>query len=198
MVIAHHLILTGYGHWLPNDPRGSMSVETYCPELARVAETHFGRKKQQPTREELRRFYQIAQKLLAHEVLWFNVAERQAVAEALGEAMRRERLTCYACAVLTNHAHLLIRKHRLKGEEMSRAFKVAARERLRRAGLVSEDHPVFSADVCDMYKSDPQAVGNCIRYIHDNFRKHDLPTIEYDYVVPYEGWCLHKRKGVRR
>ena len=76
MVIAHHLILTGYGHWLPNDPRGSMSVETYCPELARVAETHFGRKKQQPRREELRRFHQIAQKLLAHEVVWFNVAER--------------------------------------------------------------------------------------------------------------------------
>ncbi len=26
-VIAHHLVLTGYGHWLPNDIRGGGSVE---------------------------------------------------------------------------------------------------------------------------------------------------------------------------
>lgn len=26
-IIAHHLILHGYGHWLPNDPRGSGSRE---------------------------------------------------------------------------------------------------------------------------------------------------------------------------
>lgn len=26
-VIAHHLVITGYGHWLPNDIRGSGSVE---------------------------------------------------------------------------------------------------------------------------------------------------------------------------
>jgi hypothetical protein len=26
-VLAHHRILHGYGHWLSNDPRGSMSEE---------------------------------------------------------------------------------------------------------------------------------------------------------------------------
>lgn len=26
-IIAHHLILHGYGHWFPNDPRGSGSDE---------------------------------------------------------------------------------------------------------------------------------------------------------------------------
>ena len=131
-------------------------------------------------------------------MLWFDVAERQAIGEALGEVIRRERLTCYACAVLTDHVHVLIRKHRLKGEEMSRAFKDAARERLRRAGCVSEDHPVFSADACDMYKSDPQAVRNCIQYIYDNFRKHHLPPVEYKYVVGYDGWPFHKTEGTRR
>ncbi|MCE5325581.1 MAG: hypothetical protein ABFD92_17650 [Planctomycetaceae bacterium] len=29
MIIAHHIILTGYGHWLPNDPRGSLSRSVY-------------------------------------------------------------------------------------------------------------------------------------------------------------------------
>lgn len=27
-IIAHHLVLTGYGQWLSNDPRGSMSEKT--------------------------------------------------------------------------------------------------------------------------------------------------------------------------
>ncbi|OQB82433.1 MAG: hypothetical protein BWX88_03985 [Planctomycetes bacterium ADurb.Bin126] len=29
MVIGHHLMFTGYGHWLPNDPRGSLSLRAY-------------------------------------------------------------------------------------------------------------------------------------------------------------------------
>lgn len=192
MVIAHHLILTGYGHWLPNDLRGSMSPETYTPKLSQLAEVHFGRKKQQPSREELRRFYREARKYLAYDVLWFDGAERQAVAEAISEVIRRERLTCYACAVLSNHVHLLIRKHRLKGEDMSRFFKDASREKLRRANLSPPEHPVFSADTCDFYKSDTRAVRVCVRYIQENFRKHKLSEVEYEFVTPYDNWPLRK------
>ncbi|MDY7010290.1 MAG: hypothetical protein SVV80_05990 [Planctomycetota bacterium] len=192
MVIAHHLILTGYGHWLPNDPRGSMSLKTYAPELSQLAEAHFGRRKTQPPREELRRFYRRARKYLAYDVLWFNSAERQAIAEAIGEVIRRERLTCYACAVLTNHAHLLIRKHKLKGEEMSRMFKDAAREKLQREKLAPVEHPVFSADICDFYKSDSRAVVVCAGYIQQNFRKHNIPEVTYKFTTTYDGWPFRK------
>ncbi len=192
MVIAHHLILTGYGHWLPNDPRGSMSLEAYTPKLAQLAEAHFGRKKKQPSRDELRGFYRKARKYLAYDVLWFDSAERQAIAEAIGEVIRRERLTCYACAVLSNHAYLLIRKHKLKGEEMSGFFKDASREKLQQANMALPEHPVFSADVCDFYKSDTRAVRACIKYIQDHFGKHKLPEVEYEFVTPYDDWPFHK------
>ena len=33
IIIAHHLVLTLYGHWLSNDLRGSGSTETRKPEL---------------------------------------------------------------------------------------------------------------------------------------------------------------------
>ena len=42
MVIAHHIILTGYGHWLPNDPRGSMSREVHSARIAELGPDHDG------------------------------------------------------------------------------------------------------------------------------------------------------------
>lgn len=78
MIIAHHIILTGYGHWLPNDPRGSLSKCFRAPELRALGEIHFGRKKTQPSAEELKAFYAKAREYLKHPILWFDHAKRQA------------------------------------------------------------------------------------------------------------------------
>lgn len=40
MVLAHHLILTGYGHWLPNDPRGSFSETIAAGKLIPAGDIH--------------------------------------------------------------------------------------------------------------------------------------------------------------
>jgi hypothetical protein len=48
IVIAYHLIWTGYGWWLPNDPRGSMSHRIASDVIAELGELHYGRKKVQP------------------------------------------------------------------------------------------------------------------------------------------------------
>jgi len=193
MVIAHHLILTGYGHWLPNDPRGSMSQKVHTSELAKLAAGHFGRRRTQPSREELKAFYRKAKAVLVYPVIWFESAERQAIAEAFGEVIAAEKLTCYSCAVLSNHAHLLIRKHRLKGEQIVSMLKDSARGRLREKGLVPRDHPVFSADMFQAFKSDPQAVKACTTYIEGNFAKHNLPPLKYPFVTPYDNWPFHKK-----
>lgn len=162
-------------------------METHSSELAQLAKAHFGRRSRQPTRAELRVFYREAEKLLAYRVLWFAQEARNIIADAIGGVIERERLTCYACAILRNHIHILVRKHRLKGEEMSRMLKDAARSAMVDASLCPEDHPVFSADVCDYYKSDPQSVRNCIGYIRDNCPKHNLPPQDYPFVSSYDG-----------
>jgi hypothetical protein len=33
MIIAHHVIVSAYGFWLPNDPRGSWSTVVRNPDL---------------------------------------------------------------------------------------------------------------------------------------------------------------------
>jgi len=170
-----------------------MSLKVYSPRLARLAEVHFGRKREQPARAELRAFYRQARRYLAHDVLWFDDAQRQGVAEAVGDVIRGHRLTCYACAVLSNHVHLLIRKHKLKGQEMHRLFREAAKEKLSANKLVPADHPVFSADVLDVFKSDPRSVQACIAYVEGNFAKHGLVPVKYAFIVPYDRWPFHKR-----
>ncbi|MFP3936700.1 MAG: hypothetical protein ACLFVW_00070 [Phycisphaerae bacterium] len=165
-----------------------MSGQTHTPLLREMGESHYGRKTVQPTRSKLRSFYKHAEQRLAYPTLWFNSAERQATAEAIDEVMKERRLTCYACAILSDHVHLLIRKHRLKGEQMREEIKQQTRRTLQTKRLVPPNHPVFSADVCDWYKSTPGEIRSCISYIEDNFRKHRIPFVRYPFVVPYDGW----------
>lgn len=193
MIIAHHLILTGYGHWLPNDPRGSMSERVHTEGVAELGEHHYGRRKEQPSREELRGFHRRAEEELAHAVLWWDNAERQALVEAFGEAIVGEKLTCYACAVLSNHVHLLIRKHRLNADQLIGLLKDAGRSAIQGKRLSPDGHPVFSADSCHVFKSDPQSVRVCVHYIERNYAKHHLaPPMPCDFVVPYDNWPFHK------
>ncbi len=51
LVIAHHLIFTIYGVWLPNDPRGSSSHKIRNEWIVDLGELHHGRKIQRPTVE---------------------------------------------------------------------------------------------------------------------------------------------------
>ena len=52
VVIGYHLIVTGYGHWPPNDPRGSGSSRVASGELRRLGPIHFGQMKAQPSRRD--------------------------------------------------------------------------------------------------------------------------------------------------
>src|SRR5205085_4192761 len=54
LVIAHHLLSTAYGWWLPNDPRGSCSNCIANDVIAELGELHCGREKVQPTGHEIR------------------------------------------------------------------------------------------------------------------------------------------------
>lgn len=91
IVIAHHLVLTLYGHWPPSDPGGSGSREFYDDKFASLGPIHHGRKpaSEQPSRAELRGYHRSAQQLLNFPVIWLDDATRQVVADAFGKVVRR-------------------------------------------------------------------------------------------------------------
>jgi hypothetical protein len=132
-VIAVHLILTLYGHWAVNDPRGSGSTDFIDPKFAALGPIHFGRKPndEQPTREELREFHAEHEDLLNFPTFWIDDAMRNAIAEAICDILRAHGYTCYACAICGNHIHLIIRTHKHDAETMWTNFAEGIRIRLR-------------------------------------------------------------------
>ena len=142
IVIAHHLIFTAYGWWLPNDPRGSNSKTIRNDVIADLGEIHFGRKRVQPASGVIGAFYCEVDKRLRHELLIFSERDVAAIATAFEDVTKEERYTCWACAIMPDHVHVLIRKHKHLAEEMIARFQNLSRLRLRADGLRAIDHPV--------------------------------------------------------
>ena len=190
-MIAHHLIWTAYGTWLPNDPRGSNSHTIRKDVLAELGEIHLGRKKVQPTGKEIRDFYEKAIPLLKNPVLTFDEAARTIVACAIAHVIEREKLTCWACAVMPDHAHILIRKHKLLAEEMIELFQSESASRLRGISGWPADHPVWGGEGWKVFLDHPDEVKRTIGYIERNPEPYRLPRQFHPFVKPYDNWPLH-------
>src|SRR6266508_4498963 len=141
LVIAYHLIWTAYGWWLPNDPRGSGSKELRNDILSELGEIHHGRKRVQPAGREVRAFYDCAAELLHYPPLTFDEDARSEIGLAFGEVIDEQRYTCYACAIMPDHVHILIRKHKHQAEEMIQNLQRASHLGLRESGLRDLEHP---------------------------------------------------------
>jgi REP element-mobilizing transposase RayT len=192
LVIAYHLIWTAYGWWLPNDPRGSGSRTIRNEILTELGELHFGRKRVQPAGRVVRQFYEQAADLLKHPLLTFDDAERRLIAEAFSAVMERERYTCYACAIMPDHTHALVRKHKDTAEEMVDKLKEASRNRLIEAGRRAVTHPTWLAGHgWKVFLDHPDEVRRTIQYVQQNPIKIGLPVQGWSFVKVYDGWPLH-------
>jgi len=143
MVAGFHLIWTAYGWWLPNDPRGSSSYEIRVEKIAELGELHHGRKAVQPPGREIKQFYHRAQDILKHPLLILEDPEIDLVAESFSQIIQESRYTCYACAIMPDHVHVLLRKHRDHAENMISKLQEASRQKLIQAGKRSPTHPVW-------------------------------------------------------
>ena len=191
MVIAHHLIWTAYGFWLPNDPRGSNSRTIASDVIAELGELHFGRRKVQPSSRTIRAFHQRAKEVLKFPVSQFDSQETQVIAEAFAGAIAEQRYTCYACAIMPDHVHVMIRKHKHLAEEMIAVFQETSRLRLRTGATRTVDHPIWGGPGWKVFQDHPDAIRRTIRYIEDNPIQWKLPRQCWSFVKRYDGWPLH-------
>jgi REP-associated tyrosine transposase len=198
MVIAHHLIWTSYGTWLPSDPRGSGSHSVYTPAIAELGEPHFGRRRKQPARQLIRQFYRDAEAKLQFPVIRFEPAQIDQIAEAFRDVVREHGYTCYACAIMPDHVHLVIRKHKYDGGEMIRHFQSSSAAWLAANGIVPPEHPVWTKNGWKVYLASPSEVRQRIRYVANNPIKQRLPAQHWPFVVPYDDWPFHKMLNRKR
>jgi len=191
IVIAHHIMWTLYGWWLPNDPRGSTSRTIRKDILSELGEVHFGRKRVQPAGRDIRAFYHQAAGVLQHPLLEFSPKEFSQVANALEGTIHSLGYTCYACAVMPDHLHLLIRKHRDLAEEMIEKVHSQSRARLAEMGLREMGHPTWTRGGWKVFLEHPDEVRRTVAYIESNPIKSRLPRQVWPFVKDYDGWPLH-------
>ncbi len=196
MIIGHHLIFTAYGWWLPNDPRGSTSHEIRVEHIEPLGERHDERKRVQPLPRELREFYEYAERVLKHDLLKFSEAERQNIAEAFAGTIRQRGYTCYAAAIMPDHVHLLVRKHRDTAETMMESLQESSRHRLRVRDFRSAVHPVWGGPGWKVFQFTPEDMVRTVRYIEQNPVKAQMAPQKWGFVVPYEGWKPGLRQGI--
>lgn len=188
MVVAHHLIWTAYGWWLPNDPRGSSSHEIRVERVAELGELHHGRKTVQPYPVEIRRFYEQAGIILKYELLTFDAEDTAVLAASFANVIRDCGYTCYSCAIMPDHVHMLIRKHRDKAELMIEHFQASTREKIVGAKRRAERHPVWGGPGWKVLLNTRADIERVDHYIRMNPIKAGMPAQEWPFVTQYDGW----------
>jgi len=173
IVVAYHLVWTAYGWWLPNDPRGSMSHYVQSNVIADLSELHYGRKRLQPAGREVRAFYFDAIGKLQHRLLKLGVEDVQFIAQAFQDVIWQEQ---YTCAIMPDHVHILIRKHKYFAEEMIANLLLESKFRLRDFGLRTADNPVWGGPGWKVFLDSPGDIRRTIKYVEDNPIKMGLPA----------------------
>jgi REP element-mobilizing transposase RayT len=194
-VLAYHLIITAYGFWLPNEPRGSWSDVVRSFELLQfgpatkvdstesVAHT--------PYDPDLKRRMTEA---LAHKPVEFSGVQARAIARGFADYCERSGLIVPACSIMKRHTHLVVMRHTCDIEQVARLLKGAATSQLKKEAL----HP---------FKDEPYANGNlpspwtrhcwapflwtaddirrAIKYVKNNPVKDGLREQHWNFVTEY-------------
>ncbi len=95
-----------------------------------------------------------------------------------------------ACAIMPDHVHAIIRKHKHRAEEMLKILQEASRLWLRSVGLRASDHPVWGGPGWTVFLDTPTDIRRTIRYIEENPPQWRLPRQHWPFVQAYDGWLL--------
>jgi len=112
MVLGYHIILSAYGFWLPNDPRGSWSDTIRVYDLLQFGPaTKVTTKRSVAHIEHNRALRLAAKRALMHKPVRFTGRQARAVARGFDIAAQERGYEILALAILPDHAHLVVRAH---------------------------------------------------------------------------------------
>ena len=100
MIIAYHIILTAYGFWLPNDPRGSWSTAVWAKHLR-----PFGQATKVDTHRSLakiahnHKMRHDAKRNLKYPPVSCTGVQARATARGFATIVKQLDMTVHACAV---------------------------------------------------------------------------------------------------
>jgi REP element-mobilizing transposase RayT len=195
-VVAYHAIVTNYGFWLPNDPRGSWSdvVRSWELFLAGGPATKTDTRRSvagAPHDHALRRR---AKNALVRPPVVFTGEQALAIANGIGRFVERSQVSIVACSIMPKHIHLVINRPPYSAEQAVNLLKGAATTELTRRGL----HPFADSPYQNgrlptpwarkqwiVFLNTDEDVRRAIEYIERNPLKDGLKPQRWSFVTPY-------------
>jgi REP element-mobilizing transposase RayT len=196
MVLGYHLIMSAYGFWLPNDPRGSWSDFVGAWELLRFGRATKTNQRQSlahtPHDTSLRR---AAKSALKYPAVEFTGLQARAIIRGFAQYIQTARLTVFACAILQDHVHLVIRRHHQRVESIANQLKGSATRQLTAEGI----HPLrafptssgrfpkaFSRGEWKVFLDSPHDIRRAIAYVETNPIRDGFAAQRWGFVMPFE------------
>ena len=137
MIRGTHLTLSCYGHWQPNDPRGSGSRYVGSKKLYAVG----GKATKVETRHSVAHVpHDVCLRLKIKEALkyppiLFSKQQIETVGLAFETLLEEKRIATFACTIVTDHVHLLLGRSDIYADDLALLLKEAAVAALLREGL---------------------------------------------------------------
>jgi len=204
IVRAYHVIITAYGFWLPNDPRGSWSDFIRQWELLR-----YGKATKVTTRQSVAgrphdvHLREEAKRALRYPPVMFTGVQARAVGVGFRLAIEESHYTVHACSILPEHAHLVVARHAHRAELIAGHLKGRATQELLREEL----HPLAAYRQTDgtipspwarkswsVFLRTDTAIRRAIRYVEENPQKEGKPRQRWPFVASFVSMVNGYRK----
>ncbi len=187
VVRGFHVVLSNYGFWLPNDPRGAWSDFVRKWEL-----TRYGKATKVETRRSVagtkhdRNLRASAKGTLAYPVVHLNGRQALAVGHGIERAQQEGEYSIYACAILPEHSHLVIGEtgrpiNRVVGHLKGRATQAMVDEGV----WPIAEQPVWGRGCWKVFLFYDEDMRRAIRYVEGNPTREGKPRQMWSFVEEY-------------
>jgi REP-associated tyrosine transposase len=197
-MLGLHLVFSTYGFWPPNDPRGSGSTRVKAQHIyeagGQATKVHaIHSLAAEPHDPRVRRAISSA---LKFPPVKLNGVQAQAVGQGFAVICRKVDLTIHACAILPDHVHVVVARHRLDGDEIIACLKRAGTRAMNEAGLhplaafsrATGKHPCsWGGGGWKVFLETPGEMRQRIQYVEENPGKAGFRRQHWSCVVPYRG-----------
>jgi REP element-mobilizing transposase RayT len=190
MIHAYHFILSAYGFWLPNDPRGSWSDFVGAWELFRYGGPAT---KVTTTKSVAHVPHDRAQRLeikkhLKYPPVTFTGKQALAISAGFARASREGNYLIHACAILPEHCHLVIGRHQRPIGQIAGHLKTYATRELRRQSLwdiEDHEHSPWGRNYWAVFIDELRWVDAAIKYVQRNPEKEGKRNQRWSFVTPH-------------
>jgi len=187
MAFAYHLVFSCYGFWLPNDPRGSWSIYVGSRELFEYGDATKVRTRRSLAHEEHDRNARMtAKEAMQFQPVVLTGIQARAVGRGIAKAAYESDYVVFACCIMPDHVHLVVKIQSRHPKQMIGHFKARATQRLSKENLypIAEACPEspWSRGGWCVYIDTSEQLSQAIRYVNENPVREKFPRQSWSFV----------------